>query len=75
MPQEISQLHNGTTIGMDFVSIDGIVFHVTASSEIKFCAIEDVDNESMKGALESFKAAVKSHNEHKLRLATALGDN
>ena len=29
----------------------------------------------MKGALDSFEAAVKLHNERELRVATALGDN
>ena len=75
VPQEISQPHNDITIGMDFVFINGIVFHVTVSSETAFCTIEDVDNESMKAALDSFEAAVKLCNERELRVATALGDN
>ena len=55
--------------------IDGIVFHVTVSSGIKFCTIEDAPNESVKGALESFKVAAKLHNKRELRVATALGEN
>ena len=65
-PQEILQLHNDIAIGMDFMFINGIIFHVTASSKIEFCAIEDVPNESVKGALESFKAVVKLHNKREL---------
>ena len=45
IPQEISQLQNNVTVGVDFVFINGIVFHATASRGIEFCAIEDVANE------------------------------
>ena len=75
IPQEILQPHNNVTVGMDFMFINGIAFHVTASSGIKFCTIEDVPNKSVKRALESFKAVVKSHNERELQVANPLGDN
>ena len=61
--QEVCELHCNVAMDINFVFLNGLIVHVTASREVNLCAIKRVSSESVNSALVCFKTVIETQNE------------
>ena len=62
IPPELFEVHKNVTVGIDFFYVNGELFFVTVSRNIKFCTVENVNSTNIELCVECLKSVRKSYN-------------
>ena len=69
------RLYQNVLIGIDYIFINGFVFFITVSCNIKFTIIEFVISKGLKTVLKYFGSIIKLYTRRGFKIKTILDNN
>ena len=74
VPPELKLKHQGVNLCADIMFIQGVIFLITISREIKFVTVTCIPSRSLKQLCEGFDNTFGIHNAHGFRIETVFAD-
>ena len=75
VPPELIKMHQDVTIGFDFMFVNGMIWFITVSRNIKFCTTEYVTSRSLSTAMACLETVINLYRKCGFKIRHALGDD
>ena len=75
IPKKLLKLYHNIIIGIDYIFVNGLLFFITVSQNIKFTTIEYVLRKSDSTTMKCLKTVINLYKRRGFKVRIILGDN